>query len=151
LTANTLNRQHIATLLEHWFVMSIVIDGLSAGAFTTLPNLQQFQLSADSVGQQNFVSVNVSNNISVYDWYWLRRRDYGQDLDVGVIPWIDAAVRTTVDADNRSGAQVLNMMAGGFPAATHAYQVGSVSSSLGATPRVETFLISMNYNGLRIG
>lgn len=150
LTSGTLNRQHIATLLEHWYVFSIVIDGLSAAAFTTISNLQQLQLSADSVGQQNFVSVNVSNNISVYDWYDRRRREFEQDLDVGVVPWVAAPTRNVVNPNNRNGAQVLNMQAGGFPAATHAYQVGSVSSSNGATPRVETFLVSLNYNGLKI-
>lgn len=149
LTANTLNRQHIATLLEHWYVISIVIDGQSSTAFTTLANLQQFQLSADSVGQQNFLSINVSNNISVYDFYDRRRREYGQDLDVGVIPWVTAPTRGVVDGDNRNGAQVLNMQAGGYPAATHGYLVGSTSST-NFVPRVETFVISMNYAGLKL-
>lgn len=151
LTANTLNRQHIATLLEHWYVISIVMDGNQSTSFinTSLSNLTQFQLSADSVGQQNFMSWNVSNNISVFDFYNQRRREWGQDLDPGVIVWVAAPTRNVVDADNRNGTQVLNMMAGGYPAATHAYQVSSVSST-NYTPRVETFLISLNYNGLKI-
>jgi hypothetical protein len=41
------------------------------------------------------------------------------------------------------------MQAGGYPATTHAYLVNSVSSA-NFTPRVETFLLSMNYNGLKI-
>lgn len=149
LTANTLVRQHIATLLEHWIVVSIVIDGLQSNQFATLGNLTQLQLSADSVGQQNFQSYNVSNNISIYDYYDRNRRRYGQDLDPGVIPWIDAPTHNIPDADNRNGVVVLNMQAGGYPATTHAYQVSSVSSS-NFTPRVETFLVSMNYAGLKI-
>lgn len=149
LTSNTLVRQHIATLLEHWMVVSIVIDGLQSTAFSTLGNIQQLQLSADSVGQQNFQSYNVSNNISIYDYYDRNRRRYGQDLDPGVIPWIDAATHNIADSDNRNGVLVLNMQAGGYPATTHAYQVGSVSSA-NTTPRVETFLVSMNYAGLKI-
>jgi hypothetical protein len=62
---------------------------------------------------------------------------------------VNAPTRNVVDADNRNGTQVLNMMAGGYPAATHAYQVTSTSNT-NFTPRVETFLISMNYNGLKI-
>lgn len=151
LTANTLNRQHIATLLEHWVVISLVMDGNQSATFinSTLSNLTQFQLSADSVGQQNFMSWNVSNNISVFDYYHRRRLEWGQDLDPGVIVWVNAPTRNVVDSDNRNGTQVLNMMAGGYPAATHAYQVTTVSST-NYTPRIETFLISMNYNGLKI-
>lgn len=151
LTSNTLNRQHIATLLEHWMVISLVIDGNQSTSFidSAVSNLTQFQLSADSVGQQNFMSWNVSNNISVFDFYHRRRLEWGQDLDPGVIVWVNAPTRNVVNSDNRNGTQVLNMMAGGYPAATHAYQV-STTSSTNFTPRVETFLISMNYNGLKI-
>lgn len=151
LTSNTLNRQHIATLLEHWMVISLVIDGNQSTSFidAAVANLTQFQLSADSVGQQNFMSWNVSNNISVFDYYHRRRLEWGQDLDPGVLVWVNAPTRNVVNSDNRNGTQVLNMMAGGYPAATHAYQVTSTSST-NFTPRVETFLISMNYNGLKI-
>lgn len=157
LTANTLNRQHIATLLEHWYVISLVIDGNQSTGFSTITgtttptsNLAQFQLSADSVGQQNFMSWNVSNNISIFDYYKRRRAEWGQDLDAGVIAWVSANTRNVVDSDNRNGTQVLNMMAGGYPAATHAYLVNTTGGVVGITPRVETFLVSLNYNGLKI-
>jgi len=161
LTSGTLNRQHIATLLEHWMVVGVVLDGNSAtsqvpipfigasGANAGVANIAQFQLSADSVGQQNFQSWNVSNNISIYDHYDRQRRRYGQDLDPGVIVWVDAAGHGIPDSDNRNGSLVLNMQAGGYPATTHAYLMNSVSSA-NYTPRVETFLVSMNYNGLKI-
>ncbi len=149
LTSGTLVRQHIATLLEHWMVVSVVIDGLQSTQFATTGNLTQLQLSADSVGQQNFQSWNVSNNVSIYDFYDRQRRRYGQDIDAGVIPWIDAPSHNIPDADNRNGVLVLNMQAGGYPATTHAYVVSSTSSS-NFVPRVETFLVSMNYAGLKI-
>lgn len=160
LTAGTLVRQHIATLLEHWMVVSIVIDGTASPTFIApIPTavaptgpatgLTQLQLSADSVGQQNFQSYNVSNNISLWDYYDRTRRRYGQDLDQGVVLWIDAATHGIPDSDNRNGSMVLNMQSGGYPATTHAYNVSSVSST-NFTPRVETFLVSMNYNGLKI-
>lgn len=157
LNANLLMRQHIATLLEHVYVFSILLDGVTAGKFSTITNVTAFQLSADSVGQQNFFSYNVANNIPVGDYYdRLVRRVHGQDLDEGVFLWVDAPGRGIVDADNRNGVQTLNMQPGGYPAATHAYQVGSVGTlnptdgGAKVTPRVETLLCSLNYNGLRL-
>lgn len=144
-----LQRQHISTLLEHWYAISIVIDGLQSTKFAAVTNLAQFELSPDSVGQNKFMSLNVANNISVYDYYDRFRRMTGQDLDEGVIVWVAAPTRGVIDSDNRAGMQVLNMRDGGFPATTHGYLVNSVSST-NFTPRVETFLISMNYEGLKV-
>jgi hypothetical protein len=164
LSTGLLMRQHIATLLEHWYVVCILIDGQKLGAFSAvnnttngIGNVTSFQLSADSVGQQNFYSFNVANNIPVQDYYdRLIRRVHGQDLDDGVFLWVDAPGRGVLDADNRNGVQVLNMQPGGYPATTHAYQVTATQAETvfdggaKATPRVECLLISMNYNGLRL-
>lgn len=157
LSSGLLMRQHISTLLEHVYVISVLMDGQTAGKFSTINNITSMQLSADSVGQQNFFSFNVANNIPVGDYYdRLIRRVHGQDLDEGVFLWVDAPCRGTRDADDRTGVQTLNMQPGGFPAATHAYQVTAVGSltptdgGAKVTPRVETFLVSLNYNGLRL-
>lgn len=157
LSANLLMRQHISTLLEHVYVVSVLMDGQTAGKFSTIGNVTQFQLSADSVGQQNFLSFNIANNIPTGDYYdRLIRRIHGQDLDEGVFLWVDGPCRGTRDADDRTGVQTLNMQPGGYPAATHAYQVSAVGTltptdgGAKVTPRVETFLISLNYNGLRL-
>ena len=149
LPQNLLQRQHISTLLEHWYVISLVIDGVQSSKFATIGNLAQFELSPDSVGQDKFKSWNVANNVSVYDYYDRVRRRYGQDLDEGVIVWVDAPCAGIVDSDARNGQQVLNMRDGGFPATTHGYLVNSVSNT-NIAPRVETFLISMNYAGLKV-
>lgn len=150
LNANLLQRQHIAALLEHWYVLSIIIDGNQSNKFAALSNIYGFELSPDSIGQAVFQRFSPVSNVSIYDWYDRIRRMIGQDLDEGVIPWVSAPTRGIVDADNRNGHQVLNMRSGGFPAATHGYQMNSVGGVTGITPRVETFLISMNYDGLRI-
>jgi hypothetical protein len=105
------------------------------------------------VGQNLFKNWNISNNVNINDYYDREiRRKYKQDLDPGVIMWCDAATRGITNPDNRHGHQVLNMQPnGGYTAATHAYQVNNVTTSTsGLTPRVETFLLSMNYDGLRI-
>jgi hypothetical protein len=151
LNANLIQRQHINTLLEHWYVFSILIDGGQSNQFATLANITNFELSPDSVGQQTFLNYNVANNISIYDWYdRYVRRLIGQDLDNGVFPWVMAPTRGVIDADNRNGIQTLNMRPGGYPATTHGYQVASTGGISGVTPRVETLLVSMNYDGLRI-
>lgn len=156
---NTIQRQTISTKLKHWYVFSIVIDGaVTTGAtqFMNLSNLLGFTLGPDQVGQQVFYNYNISNNVSIYDWYNLIRRQFGQDLDDGVFPLVAAVSRNIVDSDNRNGVQALNMTAGGFPAATHSWQMNSysyqttIAGFAPCTPRVETFLISENAAGLKV-
>jgi hypothetical protein len=160
-SSGSIQRQRFITLLEHWVVCSIIIDGNSSTQFmsatggSTNPytNLVGFELSPDGVGQNLFKNWNISNNVSIYDYYDREvRRIHGQDLDPGVVLWVDAAARGIVDPDNHNGHQILNMQPnGGYTAATHAYQVNNVTTTTsGLTPRVETFLLSMNYDGLRI-
>ena len=155
--ANTIQRQTISTKLKHWFVVSVIIDGNQASQFAALSNLTGFQFGPDQVGQQVFQNWNISNNVPIYDYYARQvRQSIRQDLDNGVIAWITAPIRGVIDASNRNGSQTLNMYPGGFPAATHSYQVGSVGgqSTIGGyaacTPRVETFLISENSAGLKV-
>lgn len=157
LTAGTLVRQHINTLLEHVYVISYIIDGQANGKYATQANIQSLQLSADSIGKENFFSYNVANNIPVSDYFdRLARRVHGQDFQPGMIVWADAPGRGTVDSDNRDGIQTLNMRPGGYPATTHAYQVNTVGGATPvdtnpkAQPRVETLLISLNDEGLKL-
>lgn len=157
LSAGLLMRQHISTLLEHVYVFTVLIDAQTLGKFSTINNITSMQLSADAVGQQNFYSFNIANNIPVGDYYdRMIRRVHGQDLDEGVFAFVDAPARGIVDSDDRSGVQTLNMQPGGYPATTHAYQVTAVSGLTTVdggpkpVPRVECFLISLNYQGLRL-
>jgi hypothetical protein len=156
-SSNVIQRQTISTKLKHWYVVSIIIDGTSATKFAQLANITGFQIGPDQVGQQSFQTWNISNNVSIYDWFdRMVRRPFGQDLDDGVIPWVAAPSRNVVDASNRNGVQSLNMYPGGFPAATHSYQMSAVGTQTTidgfgpATPRVETFLISENSAGLKV-
>lgn len=151
--SGSIQRQRFITLLEHWYAVSIIIDGNQSNIFAAHSNITGFQLSPDGTGQNYFKNWNISNNVSIYDYYDRDvRRVHGQDFDPGVIVWVDAPARGLSNPDNRNGHQVLNMQPnGGFTAATHAYQVGSVTTTTtGLTPRVETFLVSMNYDGLRL-
>lgn len=157
--ANALQPKTIASKLKHWYAVAIIIDGNQSSQFATLGNITGFELDPDQVGNNKFVSWNTGNNVSIYDFYdrWVRR-PFGQDLDDGVLPWIAGPGRGVINADNRNGTQFLNMYPGGFPAATHKYQVSNVGSqSVPAgftgqttTPRVELFLVSENSAGLTV-
>jgi hypothetical protein len=149
--AAQLNRFTIATKFEHWYVVAIIIDGQQSTSFISgNSNLTSFGLSPDFTAQQYFEAWNIANNISIYDYFQLRvRQMIGEDmLQQGIIPWVVAPLRNISDADNRNGAQYLNMYAEGFPAATHVYQVGATGSV--TTARVELFLCSKNRSGLKI-
>ncbi len=156
-SANTIQRQTISTKLKHWYIVSVMIDANQASQFAALSNITGFELSPDQVGQQTFINWNISNNVSIYDYYdRVIRRPFGQDLDNGVIIWCAAPGEGVINSSNRNGTQTYNMYPGGFPALTHSYQVGSVSGQStidgfpAATPRVETFLISENSAGLKV-
>ncbi len=148
--ATTLNRFTIATKLEHWLALAIIIDGQQSATYISgTSNLTNFALSPDPTAQQFFMNYNLSNNENI-DLFFDRlvRRPFRQDIDEGVIPWIVAHGRGIADVDNRNGTQFLNMYAAGFPATTHAYTVGAVGTV--CTARVELFLISKNNAGLKI-
>jgi len=167
LNAGLLQRQHIATLLEHWYVYSVVIDSNQStsfinsgsgalGANSNTLNITAMDLSPDSVGQISFVKYGANTNVSIFDFFQRNRRQHNADFDAGIIPWIVAPSRIVADSSNRNGLQALNMRPGGYPATTHAYQVtqvsqqGAIAGFSATTPRVETFLVSMNYDGLRL-
>lgn len=148
----TWQRKQITTRLEHWLMASILIDGQQSATFlSNYANLAAFEIGPDQSGQNVFKGWNSGNNVSIYDYFDREiRRRHGQDLDLGVILWVDATSRGVTNPDNKHGSQVLNMTPnGGFVATNHAYQVNTVSST-NFTPRVETFLLSMNYDGLNL-
>lgn len=155
--ANTLQYQTIASKLKHHYVVSLIIDGNQASSFAAWSNITGFELSPDQTGQQAFVRWNISNNVNVQDYSEQEVRELiGQDLLPGIIPWVCSPIHGLTNPNNRFGLQWLNMYSGGFPAATHIYQVGSVGGQAtidgiaACTPRVETFLISENLEGLRV-
>jgi hypothetical protein len=150
----TWQRKQISTLLEHWYMISIIIDGQQSNTFlSSWNNLTAFAIGPDAGGQNFFRGYNAGNNIPIWDYFdreW--RLPHGQDLDLGVLAWVDAPSKGVTNPENRHGSQVLNMdpSNGGFVSTNHYYQVGAVSTANNIVPRVETFLVSMNKQGLKI-
>ncbi len=146
-------RKQITTLLEHWYAVAVIIDGRQSNTFLSgWDNLTAFAIGPDASGQNYFYGFNDGNNIPIWDFFdRYMRIPHGQDVELGVIPWVDAPSRGVTNPRNHHGSQVLNMLPqGGFVATNHSYQVGTVSTSNSITPRVEMFLVSMNPKGLGI-
>lgn len=147
LTANTILRQRIATLLNHYHVVSVIIDGVQSTSFATPANITQIELDQDAAGQNKFWLYGPPNNTTYYDYAERMRQYYGQDLDPGVIDWINALQFNSIDVDDQNGNQPLNMTSGAWTDVNYGVQVGAVSNT-NFTPRVETYLFSRNDAGL---
>lgn len=147
LTSGTLLRQRISTLLKHYYAVSVIIDGGQSTAFAATSNIAQIELDQDAAGQNKFWLYGTPNNTSFLTYQDTIRRIYGQDLDAGVVIWADATQFGTVDPDNRDGHQVLDMTSGHWTDVNYGVQVTTATSS-NFTPRVETFLWSLNDAGL---
>lgn len=147
LTAATINRQRIATLLNHYIAVSVIIDGVQSTSFATVGNIQQIELDQDSAGQNKFWLYGAPNNTTYYDYAERMRQYFGQDLDAGVIVWVDALQFNGIDVDDQNGNQPLNMTSGAWTDVNYGVQVGAVTTT-NFTPRVETYLFSRNDAGL---
>jgi hypothetical protein len=149
LNTNAFSRQTVNNKMKHHYMLSIVIDGVQSNQFAQWSNISAFELTGDLTGSQKLKSWNVSNNVSIYDYFDREiRRKIGQDLDPGVILWVASPIRGTVNASNRMGQLAANMYPGGFPTLSHGYNVVSPGTPTGYSPRVETLLISENMQGL---
>ena len=148
LLSAALYRAKINTLLKHWYMITLVIDGQSPAKFCDDTNIQIIQLSKDQTGNNNWWNFGQVNT-SVNDLYGELRYGQQQDLDHGVIPFVKAPHEGINDPSNRSGSLYLNMMNGGFPAATYAIQVGTATNANGINPRLVTYLVSENPAGLQ--
>ena len=148
LQATTVQRYKVTTLLQHYFLLAVVIDGNQSNKFAAITNITSFGMDQDSVGQNRFFLYGTGTNQAVYDWYENQRKRIGQDLDEGVFPFIVAPSYGQEDASNREGTQVLNMQPGGWTDTNIELICTSVGGVAGITPRVETYLYSLNPAGL---
>lgn len=147
LAASILIRQRIATLLQHYYVIAVVIDGNQSNKFAAVTNFTQIELDQDSVGQNKFYVYGL-NNVSIYDYFEKIRHIFQRDLDEGVVPWVVAESYGQENPDNRLGSQALNMTPGGWTDVHHAYILGAVNGLGTVTGRVELYLVSLNPAGL---
>lgn len=154
LAAGIVIRQRIASLLQHYAVIALVIDGVQSASFSTVGNLLSLEFDQDSVGQNKFWLYGTANNVSVNDYWERLRYTFGQDFDQGVIPFIWGQAFGQENPDNRMGNQILNMTAGGWTDVHHGYILNAVNTQAAQfggtviTGRIELYLISLNPAGL---
>lgn len=148
LSAGTVMRGRITTLLQHYLVLLTLMDGVTAGKFAALSNIAVLELDMDSVGQNKFFQFGTGTNVSIFDWYERFRNTFGIDLDDGVIPWVVGWSNGIANPDNRDAAAMLNMMVGGWTDVNHGTQFTAVGVVY--TARVEVHLISLNPAGLKL-
>ena len=149
LTAGVINRQRVTTLLQHYLVLSAVVDGVAVGKLAATSNIGYFELAMDSVGQNTFYRFGSGTNIAVYDYFEQIRRNWGQDLPEGILPWVVGWGENVANSDNREGVKALNMMEGGWTDV----HIGINPTATGTNsngPRVETHLVSLNPAGLKL-
>ncbi|HEX9114635.1 MAG TPA: hypothetical protein VGA61_01090 [Anaerolineae bacterium] len=153
LAANITMRQRLTALLQHYYVLGVVIDGQQSAKFATKANITALEMDEDSVGQNKLQAWGLSagGNISIDDYYERIRRHFGQDLDEGVIVWVAAPGFGQYDASNGEGRQVLDMTPGKWTDLNLGYQVGAVGAVANVSPRVEHYLVSLNPQGLIFG
>jgi hypothetical protein len=148
--AGLVNTFTVKTKLEHWQMFAVIIDGQQSTAFVSaLSNITSFGLAADPTFRQFFYNAGISNNIPIYDFFDRQRRALRQDLDEGVIMWVNAPGKGVINSTNRNGTAYLNCYGDGYPGATHGYNVAATGSV--CTPRIELFLVSKNRAGLTVG
>ncbi len=148
---NSTIRGPIKTLLRHYIVCDIVIDGQQSTQFSTPNNFNYFELALDSTGSSLAERYGLGTNVSTADFWYERRQQFGQDLPEGVFLWVYAYGQNEANASNRMGKRVLNIMPGGWPSIYTGYNLTSIGSVSGISPRVERWLVSSNPAGLLIG
>jgi len=149
LTASV-QRQKIASLLEHYFVVCCLIDGQQSAKYATVANVIGMELDEDPVGQNKFWLYGQGSNQSIYDYYEFIRQSIGQDLDEGIFVLASGPTFNEANPSDQAGATTLNMLPGNWVAATHGWQVTAVNGITGAPARIETWLVSRNPQGLLI-
>lgn len=148
-------RQRINKAETIAFSLLTLIDGVNAGVFSTLANLQRFELDKDSSGNNVFWAFGNNTNISVLEYFAELRRIFGQDITAaggeGVIPLVYAPAYGVPDPDNMTGINYMNTQPSGWTDVNYGIQVGAVGSGTNGNPRVVNHLIYINPQGLIAG
>lgn len=128
-------------------VISLVIDGKQSSQFAAADNVTAFRIDS---------AENTSSELRVYDEttggmsdYYIRTREvYGQDFDGGVLLY-DSTVENSSAPSLMEGDAYLNLTQTGYPAARLGYKVASVDTTKGITPRIVTYGVILNPEGLK--
>ncbi len=147
--ANTLQRVFLQNKNRHFIVMSVLIDAQLSTKFCAVNNFVALEFAQDNVGSDTFWKYALDTNVSIQDYFMDKRRVYGQDLDAGVIVWLDGPTHGLQDPSSHDSGTWLDMRKG-WPSASIAAQVTTIGALAGVTPRLETIVVTFNDDGLRV-
>lgn len=146
---NTLQRVFLQNKNRHFIILSVLIDAQLSTKFCAVNNFVALEFAQDNVGSNTFWKYALDTNVDIKDYFLDKRRIYGQDLDPGVIVWIDGPTHGLQDTNNRDSGTWLDMRKG-WPSPSVAAQVTTIGALAGVTPRLETVIVTFNDDGLRV-
>lgn len=114
-TAQQFSSQQITNVGQHYFVIGAVVDGLQSDRLSTVDyglgtgNIKGWRLTKDQAGLDAFEQYGFPSLLPAYASGWEFRRQFGQDLEEGLFPWVYATGQNVNNASNRNGRACLNM------------------------------------------
>lgn len=149
LAANQAQPYQLKHIGRHYYVLAYVIDAQASQTFCADTNITQLDLVKDASGSNVLWRAGGDTNLDIREWFADIRRQVGQDLQEGVVPFAWAPGTNTVNPDNQDGIAIFDNTPGnGWPAAQFRAKVGAVGV-LGSGPRVEFYTIYENPQGLQ--
>lgn len=148
LTAGTMVFKRLSNPYPFVKLASLVIDGQSSATFCSASNITGYEIDKAENSSSAFIRYDATTGGMVNYFADVRER-YLQDFDDGVIVW-DAPSQNTPDSTLQEGDAYLNLTQNGYPAARLGFQVGAVSTANNITPRVVTYGIILNSQGIKI-
>lgn len=126
-----------------------VVDGQQSTKFATTANIQRFEASSDSTGDDLFFAYGNNTNLDVRAYYDKLSGIFGgalqQDTDEGLIPLVYGPIYQQQPADLQEGIYYLDTTpATGWTDFHYGIQLGTVGTLSGVNVRVEPHLIFLN-------
>lgn len=126
----------------------IVIDGKQSDKFAKADNILSYSLDKAENTSSSFFRYDESNG-GMKEYYKEVRSRFGQDMDAGVLVW-DATTQNVANVSSKMGTAYLNLTNEGFPASRFGVKVNEVDGTKGITPRVVSFGVILNKEGIRV-
>lgn len=150
--AGSYQRTKLQVMGQHAYVLLLCVDGLQANQCMANSNIAYIEFSKDGVGANVFEKYGTQTNLNVGDFFYMKRLNFTQDLDQGVIPWIHGPVVRQGDPHIRTGRQFLDNSRNGWPDARFCVTPTAVGNGtlngLPVAPMIEPHLFYLNPVGL---
>ena len=150
--AGSYQRTKLNIMGKHMYVLLLCVDGNSATAMSARSNIAYLESSKDATGSNVFWKYGTQTNLSEYESDVLQRLGRGQDLDPGAIMMVRAPVDQVGQNTSYVWDEVVNNYLDntrtGWADWRYCVTPTTVSSSMGAVPRIEPHLFYVNPTGL---